>query len=911
MVHWRLGTRTVDLDSGRVAPDGTTLRPLERRLLAHLAARSGAVVPVEELLRDVWGYAAGTRTETVYSTVYRLRRAIEDDPRQPVHLVSVPGVGIALRGALATTQAPALQGRGAELVRLGDPESRVWVLWGPGGVGKTRLALEHARSSPISWWCPTGGVRSAEGLAEAVGRASGTDARTVDAVEVALSDAPGALVVLDGVEDLCDGAIAVVEGWVARAPRSRWLLTSRVPLGLEGGRRLPVAPLAPADAVALLTQRAVAADPTFAPSDDEVAELVDDLDRLPLALEIAAPHVARLGAAGVREALRASADLQNEQRGAPDRHRTLASVARWSIDRLSPSTQRLLGAWKVFPAAFSATASAEVADVPLAQASTALAELVAAALARREGAGFGVYGTVRQALPEPPAGTVQRFVDAMARDAVALLAAQGGLPLTVPADPSLVAAAREALRSGHPHLADLLLVGLRSATPDAAAALERATATTALPEEARVELEAWRLGRELRRRPSLEGCLRLETLAADALRAGRLAGAARLEVERARHLGNAGRPAEALAALERAERCRKELPAHAPTAVWLEAEVGLVRATLEPVATRLPWAERAVATAERTDEPGAALFARHLLALTHAAQGRPSDAERLLRALLPPLAQLPSRRRVYGEVTNRLGQVLLALDRPAEARDCATRALPDVATTPALAPYVLCTRIRANLALGDLEAAESDVGEASALARAADSAFLVSVVDALAVRLAWARGALEPAHAAAVRDRALACGAFDAACGAAACLVNHALSLDDGAAAEAALHPLLVQVVSDHTTRALELQAELLRRRGDPAGAIAALRWVAEGWDTAAAARARLGIATLEAQLGAPPGRALPLPGGSATWTRVQHARAARAHGWPALPLTGLEARPGDVLLRSALDELGPGGAVR
>ncbi len=66
-------------------PDGRTvrLRPLEARLLAYLRARSGQIVGISELLRNVWEYNDAVRSKTVYTTVNRLRAAIEPDPHRP------------------------------------------------------------------------------------------------------------------------------------------------------------------------------------------------------------------------------------------------------------------------------------------------------------------------------------------------------------------------------------------------------------------------------------------------------------------------------------------------------------------------------------------------------------------------------------------------------------------------------------------------------------------------------------------------------------------------------------------------------------------------------------------------------------------------------------------------------------
>ena len=90
-----LADRVIDLDTGRISTGGS-LRAMELRILRHLARRPGSVVSARELLVEVWGYAPDLRTSTVHTTVYRLRSAIEADPRTPRHLITVPGVGVKL-----------------------------------------------------------------------------------------------------------------------------------------------------------------------------------------------------------------------------------------------------------------------------------------------------------------------------------------------------------------------------------------------------------------------------------------------------------------------------------------------------------------------------------------------------------------------------------------------------------------------------------------------------------------------------------------------------------------------------------------------------------------------------------------------------------------------------------------------
>ena len=99
--HLHLTAVQVDLVRQQVARDGKTrgLTSMESALLRYLAGRAGETVSREELLQDVWAYQPGTMTRAVDFTVHRLRRKIEPDPRQPVHLQTVRGVGYRLVAA--------------------------------------------------------------------------------------------------------------------------------------------------------------------------------------------------------------------------------------------------------------------------------------------------------------------------------------------------------------------------------------------------------------------------------------------------------------------------------------------------------------------------------------------------------------------------------------------------------------------------------------------------------------------------------------------------------------------------------------------------------------------------------------------------------------------------------------------
>ncbi|MFL9683084.1 AfsR/SARP family transcriptional regulator [Streptomyces sp. KL110A] len=249
--------------------------------------------------------------------------------------------------------------------------SRQVTLTGPGGVGKTRVAVASARGAGTdAWLVEFAGVRAgtAADLAQVVAAALGLrdDARTtapgttplsaLGHLAGALRDRRG-LLVLDNCEHVVDAAAELAARLLAAAPGVRVLATSQEPLGLSGETVVPVEPLAAPDAVRLFTERAAASAPDF-PADPAavgpedrtaVEEICRRLDGIPLALELAATRVRALG---VRELADRLGDrfrlLAGRRRGGPARQRTLRAVIDWSWELLSTPERVVLSRLAVF-----------------------------------------------------------------------------------------------------------------------------------------------------------------------------------------------------------------------------------------------------------------------------------------------------------------------------------------------------------------------------------------------------------------------------------------------------------------------------------------------------------------------------------------------------------------------------------
>jgi len=291
-----------------------------------------------------------------------------------------------VRTAALPSRRNELVGRAVPLEQVGallDRHERLVTILGAAGLGKTRFALELGRTREATGH----GLVAFVDLAHAQ-NVEDICAATAAALQIGLADLDGssvalgrklaglgpALVILDNFEQIVELGPETVGHWLDVAADVSFVVTSRERLRLDGERVFELGPLAvseadgvPSPAVELFMARMEAIRPGAAPSAAErrdVATLVERLEGVPLAIELAAARSARIGVAELASQLRgATATLASDRRDVQPRHRTLHAALSWSWDLLEPAERTALACASVFRGGFD-RAGAEAVLAP-------------------------------------------------------------------------------------------------------------------------------------------------------------------------------------------------------------------------------------------------------------------------------------------------------------------------------------------------------------------------------------------------------------------------------------------------------------------------------------------------------------------------------------------------------------------
>ncbi|MGY1744224.1 BTAD domain-containing putative transcriptional regulator [Blastococcus sp. SYSU D00695] len=388
----RLGRHAEIVDDLQELVRGKPLREGLRASLMLALYRSGRQAEALEsyaegraLLADELGVDPGRPLQDLYGQILRQDPALAAPARPaapptpvPAAAPPAPAAPAALPIAALPVPLTAFVGRAEELgVLAGALDGRRLVtLVGPGGSGKTRLALEAARrrpaGAPPAALAELAGVEDPDLVAAEVATVLGVSLSggdPVGAVATAVQDRP-LLLVLDNCEHVVEAAAALAATLLARCPELRVLATSREPLGVPGEAVVPCGPMpagAPgSDAEELFLDRARLAAPHLAtPSAEELAQVRDlctALDGLPLAVELAAACLTTLPLAEVAARVDDRfALLSGGWRTAAPHQRTLAATVQWSVDLLEPAELAVFRAVSVLPGTFGPDAVAAVA----------------------------------------------------------------------------------------------------------------------------------------------------------------------------------------------------------------------------------------------------------------------------------------------------------------------------------------------------------------------------------------------------------------------------------------------------------------------------------------------------------------------------------------------------------------------
>jgi DNA-binding winged helix-turn-helix (wHTH) protein/tetratricopeptide (TPR) repeat protein len=368
--RFRMGELVVEPDAGRIlrGKEELRLQPLGWQMLMLLLREPERLFSREELFEILWPGVHVTDA-SLSQLIRRIRAALGEEVVE-----TVPRLGYRLGAAAVIEETEPGQaevrsppdrfyGREPELRSLLEALSegtRLITLTGPGGVGKTRLATELARQAGLrSWRVDVASARDAGGVALAV----------ADALDLTLGGDPmgsvGAslrlmgrvLLLLDDFEGAVHAAPETVAAWLGAAPQLGIVVTSRVVLGLRGERIVRVDPLPAPDAVRLLCDRAGG---PLAPA--EAHRLVEALDGLPLAIELAAARTRVLSVEQLLERLRHTSTLSASPGDRPARHSSLDAALRASWDPLEEPLRRALVRLGVFEGAFGMAAAEAVLD---------------------------------------------------------------------------------------------------------------------------------------------------------------------------------------------------------------------------------------------------------------------------------------------------------------------------------------------------------------------------------------------------------------------------------------------------------------------------------------------------------------------------------------------------------------------
>ena len=395
---YRFGEFTLDLARGSLyrSDNEVKLRPKVFEALRYLVANAGRLVGKDELATAVWPDSFVTDDSLVQCTV-EIRRALGDSeqlilrtiPRRGYIFaakVSQPDQVQGSRGPVSDPELPlegrrradrlssrrfaipkprtSLVGREQEVAQaaklLLDPDVRLLSLTGPGGSGKSRMAIAVAQRAAEAFkggvqFVGLGAITNPELVGDAIAKALNLLSvanRSISQLICNQLEAGGPfLLVLDNFEQVLAAAQTVSEILV-QCPFVKAVVTTRASLKIYGEQEFPVTPLMTSAAMHLFEQRSMAVRPNFAITPENrpaIEAICHRLDGLPLAIELAAARTKVLSPAAILERMQSRLELLTAGASdVPERQKTLRRTIDWSYDLLSEEEQKLFWRFSAF-----------------------------------------------------------------------------------------------------------------------------------------------------------------------------------------------------------------------------------------------------------------------------------------------------------------------------------------------------------------------------------------------------------------------------------------------------------------------------------------------------------------------------------------------------------------------------------
>src|SRR5215471_2123842 len=392
MAHVTFGPFWLDSKDRRLhhGPDVVPLRPKTFAVLEYLVAQPGHLITKDQLLSAIWPDTVVT--DAVLKVCIReIRDALGDTAESPRYIQTAHRLGYRFVGHVSTTNLPTavsrLIGRRSEIAEVAGELrlARLLTLTGPGGSGKSRLAIEVAaavrdRFEHGIWWIDLAPLSDDRFVPQAVAVALGIRDQPGELLTPLLSRVLASrelLLVIDNCEHVIGAAASLIQSLLHHAPRLRVLATSREPLRADGERIRVVPPLSvpsahistveealACEAVTLFEDRARAALSSFSLLSSTCAAVVDicrRLDGMPLAIELAAARVAGLSVEQIASRLHDGVSVLSARRAEQPRHQTLHAAIEWSENLLTDEERRVFRSVSVFVDSFTPEAAEYVA----------------------------------------------------------------------------------------------------------------------------------------------------------------------------------------------------------------------------------------------------------------------------------------------------------------------------------------------------------------------------------------------------------------------------------------------------------------------------------------------------------------------------------------------------------------------